>query len=1002
MSGISNGTKNVAQANTSSSTQQVGSQIGSLEGNVTLSAGATYRQTASDVLAPKGDIAISGADVLIDSAQNTQQGTQDLRMRQSGASLTFSSPIVSALQGMVQTIDAAGQTSDSRTQALAAASTVMAAANLAQTVTQASALNISLSVGNSRSQSHSEQTGSMAATSSVQAGGDLTIKATGKEPGQGNITAIGANLSAGNNATLEAANDIDLRAAQNSATQTSTNRASSASVGIGFALGGTQNGFTINAAASQSRGNADGRDVTNTLTTVTAGNALTLNSGRDTNLIGATASGNSVVANVGGNLDLQSVQDTSTYTSRQQSAGVGVSICVYPLCVGASSASVSASNSRVNGEFASVTTQSGIKAGDGGFQVNVGGNTNLAGAAITSSQAAVDADKNSLSTNTLTQSSLGNRASADASQISLSASYSGEQTSRGANGEAVTVRNADGSARQAGVNGYSASPPLALSASDSASSTTRSAISGATVTIRSGDTAALDGIDRNAVTGQDTSNAIRPVLNRAELQAQMQVAQAFVQQAGALIDNMGQQADRLRNQAEQAERAGNADEAQRLRTEAQGIEANWGPGGTYRQGLTALAAAAGGNVTGGVGQFAQGAAVNYMQQQGAEYIGRLVREGAVEEGSPAHAALHAIVGCAGAAGSGQSCGAGAMGGAASVVINTLMGDADNLSNAQRNARANLVGTMVAGATAVASPGNVAAATTAATVETENNGISRSVFERASYAYNLCRQGGGNCQQQLDAVRQLFNADAQRTQALCGDSGNLPACAARVAALRDGLNNMQAANQRGSLDGHLFGSVMREGVTELAWAEQQLARLTAASTNPVEQAIARGVESGVLLGNDGGSAPTTGVKTPVSRETTPGSRTGAGVRDSGRPQYVDVLRPEDRRHILYGDGPGSGGHLWPGAPGKTPFPENWSADLVIHHVGEIATSPTTQWYAQTGSGGQYTANGDAARWISWEVRDGVQVRVVYEPATGRVVTAFPDPNGPPPSLRRVPK
>jgi large exoprotein involved in heme utilization and adhesion len=57
--------------------------------------------------------------------------------------------------------------------------------------------------------------------------------------GQGNLTAIGANLSAGHNATLEATTDIDLRAAQNSATQSNTNRSSSTSVGIGFgAMGG--------------------------------------------------------------------------------------------------------------------------------------------------------------------------------------------------------------------------------------------------------------------------------------------------------------------------------------------------------------------------------------------------------------------------------------------------------------------------------------------------------------------------------------------------------------------------------------------------------------------------------------------------------------------------------------------------------------------------------------------------------------------------------------------
>lgn len=37
--------------------------------------------------------------------------------------------------------------------------------------------------------------------------------------------------------------------------------------------------------------------------------------------------------------------------------------------------------------------------------------------------------------------------------------------------------------------------------------------------------------------------------------------------------------------------------------------------------------------------------------------------------------------------------------------------------------------------------------------------------------------------------------------------------------------------------------------------------------------------------------------------------------------------------------------------------------------------------------------------SCETRDGVSVRVVYEPATGRVVTGFPD-NDPIPNLKPV--
>lgn len=70
--------------------------------------------------------------------------------------------------------------------------------------------------------------------------------------------------------------------------------------------------------------------------------------------------------------------------------------------------------------------------------------------------------------------------------------------------------------------------------------------------------------------------------------------------------------------------------------------------------------------------------------------------------------------------------------------------------------------------------------------------------------------------------------------------------------------------------------------------------------------------------------------------------------------------------------------------------------IISEVDDIVNSPSTKWYAQQGTGGALTKSGKAATWVAWEVRDGVQIRVVYQPAKGRIVTAFPD-SGPVPRL-----
>ena len=71
------------------------------------------------------------------------------------------------------------------------------------------------------------------------------------------------------------------------------------------------------------------------------------------------------------------------YASKQVSLGGSVT-------VGAGvSGSISASKSKSSSNFASVIEQSGIQAGDGGFAVNVKGDTDLKGAAIPSASKAV-------------------------------------------------------------------------------------------------------------------------------------------------------------------------------------------------------------------------------------------------------------------------------------------------------------------------------------------------------------------------------------------------------------------------------------------------------------------------------------------------------------------------------------------------------------------------------------------------------------------------------------
>jgi len=83
---------------------------------------------------------------------------------------------------------------------------------------------------------------------------------------------------------------------------------------------------------------------------------------------GAEVAGNTVDANIGRDLNIQSVQDTNAYNSQQASAGFQASICVPPFCYGQTvSGSANTRDRTIKDNFQSVNQQSGISAGSGGF-----------------------------------------------------------------------------------------------------------------------------------------------------------------------------------------------------------------------------------------------------------------------------------------------------------------------------------------------------------------------------------------------------------------------------------------------------------------------------------------------------------------------------------------------------------------------------------------------------------------------------------------------------------
>ncbi|QBG90339.1 hypothetical protein EYC54_22455 [Xanthomonas oryzae] len=496
---------------------------------------------------------------------------------------------------------------DTRMQALAGASAAYSAygagkaassvmnADTAKGAAQAANVSIAVTVGGSQSESETTQRSATSKGSTLQAGGNVNLIATGGGE-DSNILVRGSNINAGNNLLLAADNNITLEAAQDTFEQHSTSKSKSAAVGVAITYGADGFAAGVTASASGSRGKADGMDVTQRNSQLSAGNTATLISGNDTTLKGAVLSANTVLADIGGNLTIESLQDTSTYASKDKAVGGSVTFGI------GFSASASYSSNKVNGDFASVKEQSGIQAGDGGFSLRVGGNTDLKGGVIASTQAAVDAGVNRLQTGTLTVSDITNTSNYKATGISLSGGYAagGSDGKEGAKTQTQTPPTTNqgsswswhnqGSGAQGASAGYS-------SKSGSSTSTTANGISGGTVVItdqagqqgKTGQSVSdvLAALNRDVHTG-DSANGLVKGWDGQKLQQQVsagaEITATFGQQASKFVG------DYATTKANQLRLQGNEEEA-----------AKWDEGGEYRVAAHTAIGLLGGGVQGALG-----------------------------------------------------------------------------------------------------------------------------------------------------------------------------------------------------------------------------------------------------------------------------------------------------------------------------------------------------------------------------------------------------------------
>ena len=428
-----------------------GSQVGSLNGNTTLIAKNHYSQTASQVSAVNGDVNILAKNVDIKAADDKYETNTKQTFEQKGVTLAVTSPILSALQavqGTVKSVERVGQSKNDRVNAMAAANSAMDAYRAGQAVGQAgkamqeamengnmdSVVGAQITYGQQKSESRTHTEGKTAAKSQVNAGGKVNIVATGAGKAS-NITIQGSDVSGKQGTFLEADNDINITAAEQTHKERSTNKSSGFNAGVAMKV---SNGAAVGATLGGNHGKGYGNGDETTYVASHVGDSQSktvIQAGGDANIIGSQVKGKRVEVNAQ-NLNIESLQDTATYKGKQMNVSGSVTVG-YGASVGGSF-----NKSNIHADHASVNEQAGIYAGDEGYDINVN-HTDLKGGLITSTQKAEDEGKNRFSTGSLTHSDIENHSNYSGSSFGVSGSVAANfDTPFGKEGQAQSSKQA--------------------------------------------------------------------------------------------------------------------------------------------------------------------------------------------------------------------------------------------------------------------------------------------------------------------------------------------------------------------------------------------------------------------------------------------------------------------------------------------------------------------------------------------------------------------------------
>ncbi|EPB6610125.1 TPA: hemagglutinin repeat-containing protein, partial [Escherichia coli] len=738
---------------------QSASTIGSTAGNVSITAGKQANISGSDVIANR-DISITGDSVVVDPGHDRRTVDEKFEQKKSGLTVALSGTVGSAINNAATMAREAKETSDSRLAALKGTQAVLSGvqAGVNHGLQQQSAdpnngIGVSISLNHQQSKSETKYQHDIVSGSTLSAGNNVSVTATGKNKdhnNSGDILITGSQIKSGNDTSLNAQNDILLTAAADTRQTTGKNSSKGGGVGVSFGGGTNGGGLSIFAGINGSGGREKGNGTTWTETTLDAGKNVSLTSGHDTTLSGAQVSGEKVTADVGNNLTISSLQDSDRYDSRQNSVAAGGSF-TFGSMSGSGYASIS--QDKIKSNYDSVREQSGIYAGKDGVDVTVGNHTQLNGAVIAST--ATD-DKNSLNTNTLGWSDIHNQADYKASHTGISLSGGS-----GMSASQMVASNAIAGAANA-LTGMSGS-------SGHAEGTTSSAISGGNLIIRDNESQKQDiaGLSRDP---ENANGSIAPIFDREKEQKRLQEAQVISQVSGQMSNIVMTYGETEAMKAARKEHPGMSDAQLRETPEYREVMKGYGTGSTPQMVVQAITGVLGGLNAGNPGQVLAGGLNPAVAQ--------LIKQ-ATGDNREANLMAHAVWGALAAQLGGNNAASGAAGAfsgelaARYIIDNYYGGRTDNLSEQERQ-QISMLATIASGIAGGLAGNSTSAAGTGAQAgrnSVENNYLS--VSEKTEL--EIAKQKLKNSKDPAEREKAQQKYDALLEKDISSDKAVITAC-----------------------------------------------------------------------------------------------------------------------------------------------------------------------------------------------------------------------------------